>query len=47
MAFREYESEMLRSLPVENVIITTGGGIIEREKTQVDEGKWNCRVFIL
>ncbi|QWU46843.1 shikimate kinase [Bacillus sp. NP247] len=31
MIFREYESEMLRSLPVQNVIITTGGGIIERE----------------
>lgn len=36
MAFREYESEMLRSLPVHNVIITTGGGIIEREENR----KW-------
>ncbi|MBJ8051759.1 shikimate kinase [Bacillus cereus] len=36
MAFREYESEMLRSLPVQNVIITTGGGIIEREENR----KW-------
>ena len=36
MTFREYESEMLRSLPVENVIITTGGGIIEREENR----KW-------
>ena len=25
MAFREYESEILRALPVHNVIITTGG----------------------
>ncbi|EEL97731.1 Shikimate kinase [Bacillus mycoides DSM 2048] len=36
MAFREYESEMLRSLPVQNVIMTTGGGIIEREENR----KW-------
>lgn len=36
MAFREYESEMLRSLPVRNAIITTGGGIIEREENR----KW-------
>ena len=36
MAFREYESEMLRSLPVHNVIITTGGGIIERAENR----KW-------
>ncbi|TBX80032.1 shikimate kinase [Bacillus mycoides] len=36
MVFREYESEMLRSLPVQNVIITTGGGIIEREENR----KW-------
>ena len=36
MAFREYESEMLRSLPVQNVIITTGGGIIERAENR----KW-------
>ncbi|MBE7119802.1 shikimate kinase [Bacillus cereus] len=36
MIFREYESEMLRSLPVQNVIITTGGGIIEREENR----KW-------
>lgn len=36
MAFREYESEMLRSLPSCNVIITTGGGIIEREENR----KW-------
>lgn len=35
-AFREYESEVLRSLPVHNVIITTGGGIIEREENR----KW-------
>ncbi|ACK94373.1 shikimate kinase [Bacillus thuringiensis] len=36
MTFREYESEMLRSLPVHNVIITTGGGIIERAENR----KW-------
>ncbi|HDR4558159.1 shikimate kinase [Bacillus cereus] len=36
MAFREYESEMLRLLPVHNVIITTGGGIIERAENR----KW-------
>ncbi|MBM6645545.1 shikimate kinase [Bacillus sp. RIT 809] len=36
MVFREYESEMLRSLPFQNVIITTGGGIIEREENR----KW-------
>ncbi|WP_439021613.1 shikimate kinase [Bacillus thuringiensis] len=36
IAFREYESEMLRSLPVHNVIITTGGGIIERAENR----KW-------
>ncbi|MEJ9124587.1 shikimate kinase [Bacillus cereus] len=36
MAFREYESEMLRALPVHNVIITTGGGIIERAENR----KW-------
>ncbi|SCC55349.1 shikimate kinase [Bacillus mycoides] len=36
MVFREYESEMLRSLPVQNIIITTGGGIIEREENR----KW-------
>lgn len=36
MVFREYESEMLRSLPVQNVIITTGGGIIERAENR----KW-------
>ncbi|KOS24597.1 shikimate kinase [Bacillus anthracis] len=37
MAFREYESVMLcSSLPVFNVIITTGGGIVEREENR----KW-------
>ncbi|WP_433770764.1 shikimate kinase [Bacillus wiedmannii] len=36
IAFREYESEMLRSLSVHNVIITTGGGIIERAENR----KW-------
>ena len=32
MAFREYESEMLRSLPVHNVIITTGGELLNERK---------------
>ncbi|MCW9131428.1 shikimate kinase [Bacillus paramycoides] len=36
IVFREYESEMLRSLPAHNVIITTGGGIIERAENR----KW-------
>ncbi|PFJ12606.1 shikimate kinase [Bacillus cereus] len=36
MVFRDYESEMLRSLPIYNVIITTGGGIIERAENR----KW-------
>ncbi|WP_416827209.1 shikimate kinase [Ectobacillus polymachus] len=34
--FRDYESNMLQSLPCENVIITTGGGIIGREQNR----KW-------
>ncbi len=29
-SFRQYESEMLCSLPTKDVIITTGGGIVER-----------------
>ncbi|WP_459499461.1 shikimate kinase [Bacillus sp. C1] len=33
-AFREYESEMLRSLPTSHVIITTGGGIVERAENR-------------
>ncbi|WP_379966331.1 shikimate kinase [Ectobacillus sp. sgz5001026] len=32
--FRSYESDMLQSLPCENVIITTGGGIVIREKNR-------------
>ena len=36
MTLMEYESEMLRSLPVRNAIITTGSGIIEREENR----KW-------
>ena len=32
MAFREYESEMLRALPVHNVIITTGGELLNERK---------------
>ena len=32
MAFREYESEMLRALPVHNVIITTGGELLNEQK---------------
>ena len=31
-AFREYESEMLRALPVHNVIITTGGELLNERK---------------
>jgi shikimate kinase len=33
-AFRKYETEVLKSLPVENVIITTGGGIIGKEENR-------------
>ncbi|WP_018765811.1 shikimate kinase [Bacillus sp. 105MF] len=33
-AFRQYESEMLRSLLTSNVIITTGGGIVERAENR-------------
>ncbi|MBO1579105.1 shikimate kinase [Bacillus sp. XF8] len=33
-SFREYESEMLRSLPTSNLIITTGGGIVERAENR-------------
>lgn len=33
-AFRQYESEMLRSLLKSNVIITTGGGIVERAENR-------------
>ncbi|KFN01155.1 shikimate kinase [Bacillus clarus] len=36
VTFRKYESEMLRSLPTNNVIITTGGGIIE----SVENRQW-------
>lgn len=32
--FRQYESEMLRSLPTSNLIITTGGGIVERTENR-------------
>ncbi|PEP59902.1 shikimate kinase [Bacillus pseudomycoides] len=32
--FRQYESEMLRSLLTSNVIITTGGGIVERAENR-------------
>lgn len=35
-AFREYESKILRSLPTQNVIITTGGGIVIKEENR----KW-------
>ncbi|PEE41829.1 shikimate kinase [Bacillus pseudomycoides] len=33
-AFRQYESEMLRSFLTNNVIITTGGGIVERAENR-------------
>ena len=32
--FRQYESDMLRSLPTSNLIITTGGGIVERAENR-------------
>ena len=32
--FRQYESEMLRSLSTSNMIITTGGGIVERAENR-------------
>ncbi|EEL49350.1 MULTISPECIES: shikimate kinase [Bacillus cereus group] len=32
--FRQYESEVMRSLPTSNVIITTGGGIVERAENR-------------
>ncbi|MBC6974445.1 shikimate kinase [Bacillus sp. Xin] len=32
--FRQYESEMLCSLPTSNLIITTGGGIVERAENR-------------
>ncbi|PLT34728.1 shikimate kinase [Bacillus sp. V5-8f] len=42
-AFRQMESLMLRSLPIDNCIITTGGGMIlkeENRKWMVDHGYW-------
>ncbi|HDX9579109.1 TPA: shikimate kinase [Bacillus pseudomycoides] len=32
--FRKYESEVLQSLPTNNYIITTGGGIVEKAKNR-------------
>lgn len=33
-AFRNYETEVLEELPVENIIISTGGGIILKERNR-------------
>ncbi|RBW70582.1 shikimate kinase [Bacillus taeanensis] len=33
-AFRKYETEVLYDLPVENILITTGGGIILKEENR-------------
>ncbi|WP_270179253.1 shikimate kinase [Alkalihalobacillus sp. CinArs1] len=33
-AFREYETATLKKLPVENVIVSTGGGIILKEENR-------------
>lgn len=34
VTFRQYESEVLRSLPTNHLIVTTGGGMVEREENR-------------
>lgn len=34
VVFRQYESEVLQSLPTMNTIVTTGGGIVEKESNR-------------
>lgn len=33
-AFRRYETDILKSLPAENIIITTGGGVVGKEENR-------------
>ena len=47
-AFRQYETESLEALPTENVIISTGGGIVLKERNRrFMEAKWNGDLFTL